>query len=441
MKTPRRNFIKQITLTGAGFLISKVVYGNQNHESIIENSDFIRVEPLSQAEREKNDRLKSLYDEHRWFQLRDEIAKTNAPIFYKAAIEAAFNQCFKAEKDLLVIIDTEKNVQINYQSRELLIGLYFRQGRYNEAFNQAQNMIAQHPNAADIKNILPTLQVLSKFKNQSIVWEKITQLNIDIEDGNLILPVTINGIKGNYIFDNGFSMSGMSESEAARLKLTVHDAKMNIDTMNGQEVGVRIAVVNDLQLGETQLKNVAFYVVPDSQPPFNELRDGHKGILGLPVALALKRFNWKPRDLIFSILPASTTVLPSQEANLAIDGTSILNSVKFEGKSIDFSLDMGAQKTELYPSFAKKFPQVTANGVPEVHKITGVGGSAEIASIVLPALTFKVGGQDLALKPAHILLKENNSTSGRFVGNLGMDILNQSKTAEVDFSAMTLVVD
>ncbi len=35
--------------------------------------------------------FKSLYDSHRWFELRDEIAKSHSLGFYKAAVAAAFN--------------------------------------------------------------------------------------------------------------------------------------------------------------------------------------------------------------------------------------------------------------------------------------------------------------------------------------------------------------
>lgn len=72
------------------------------------------------------------------------------------------------------------------------------------------------------------------------------------------------------------------------------------------------------------------------------------------------------------------------------------------------------------------------------HRITGVGGSASIESFTLPSLSFRLGGVDVTLKPANILLEENNSTSAWFKGNLGMDLLNQARSVDVDFGSMTL---
>ncbi|HTF70792.1 MAG TPA: hypothetical protein VK638_49785 [Edaphobacter sp.] len=58
----------------------------------------------------------------------------------------------------------------------------------------------------------------------------------------------------------------------------------------------------------------------------------------------------------------------------------------------------------------------------------------------MPSLTFTVGGRDVLLKQAHILLKSNNSTSSWFSGNLGMDLLNQARSVEVDFNSMQLLL-
>jgi len=102
------------------------------------------------------------------------------------------------------------------------------------------------------------------------------------------------------------------------------------------------------------------------------------------------------------------------------------------------SLDSGAQNTVLYPSFAKQFPDIQEHGTTEQHRITGVGGSASKQSFTLPSLSFRLGGVDLALKPATVLLEENNSTSAWFKGNLGMDLLNQAPSVDVDFGSMLL---
>ncbi len=262
-------------------------------------------------------------------------------------------------------------------------------------------------------------------------------MKIDVEDENLVLPVDVNGISGHYIFDNGFSVSGISESEAKRLRLDVHDVATSLDSMSGTQVRIRIAVADELVVAGIQLQNVAFYVLPDDKPPFQSLSAGRRGILGLPVILALGHFKWSARDHTFTVLPPSEAAQGSK-ANIAFDGTGTFCRSFFEGKPVDFSLDLGAQNTVLYPSFGKSFPTLKEAGLHESHQVTGVGGSANIDSMFIPSLTFTVGGRTVALKPAHLLLHDNNSTSDRFAGNLGMDLLNQARSVEIDFQLMEL---
>ncbi|MGA3045906.1 MAG: retropepsin-like aspartic protease [Terracidiphilus sp.] len=383
--------------------------------------------------------LKLLYDAHRWFLLRYVVARTNAPLFYKAAVEAAFNQQPQAERDLNAVISSKSEPETAHEARELLIGIYYRAGMYHEAFEQAKAILKKKPDADDIRNILPTLKVLSSAHDQTVASEEPVPVTMEIVDQNLILPVTVNGIQAHYIFDNGFSLSALSESEAMRLGLKIHDVKTHIDTMSGAQVGIRVAVAKDLEVAGVHLRDVAFYVLPKNQPPLNQLADGRQGILGLPVIFALRRFQWNAAEHGFTVLPPTSE--PHKFApNLAFESTSIFTELGFHGKSLDFSLDTGAQGTELYPAFAREFPEIKATGAPEGRKLTGVGGSAKMESVVVPSLAFIAGGREVVLKPAHILLKDNNSNSNWFDGNLGMDLLNQAHSVEVDFDAMTMLL-
>ena len=105
------------------------------------------------------------------------------------------------------------------------------------------------------------------------------------------------------------------------------------------------------------------------------------------------------------------------------------------------SLDTGAQNTILYPSFAKQYPDIRSRGTTEDHRVTGAGGSTSINSLSIPTLTFEIGTRSVTLSPATVLLRENNSTTSWFQGNLGMDLLNQGRSVEIDFGAMTLKVN
>jgi hypothetical protein len=385
--------------------------------------------------------LKALYDSHRWFALREAAAKgVTAPApFYKAAMETAFHQDERARVDLKQYIASHPALDMLVEARELLLGMEYRSGNYQDALLQAQQILAIKPDAKDVANFLPVLKVLAPFARQTAVSRETSIFRFELLDQNLVLPVAIDGVTVNYILDNGFSLSGMTESEAKRLKLSVQTVPTEIDTMSGAPVNIRLAIVHDLVVGRVHLTNVGFYVLPDDQPPFNQRAPGYRGILGLPVVLALRHFAWRPASGTFRIFPSASEG-PAPGANLAFDGSNVFTQLKFRGTTLDVNLDLGAQNTVLYPSFAKQFPDIKERGTTEQHRVTGVGGSASIKSFTLPSLLFQLGGVDLGLKPATVLLEENNSTSAWFKGNLGMDLLNQAHSVDVDFGSMTLSV-
>jgi predicted aspartyl protease len=397
---------------------------------------FLRIEVHAQT---PDAALKALYDSHRWFALRETVAKgviAPAP-FYEAAVETTFHQDERAKIDLKQYIASHPALDMLVEARELLLGMEFRSAHYQDALLEAQQILAIRPDAKDVANFLPTLNVLAPFVRQTVVSREASMVRFELLDQNLVLPVAIDGTTVNFILDNGFSLSGMSESEAQRLKLSVQTVSTAIDTMSGAPVNIRIAVVRDLAVGRVHLRNVAFYVLPDDQPPFNQRAPGHRGILGLQVVLALGHFAWQPASRTFRIFSSSSGG-PAPGANLAFDGSSVFTQLIFRGRTLDVSLDTGAENTVLYSSFAKQFPDIQGRSTTEQHRITGVGGSRSISSFTLPSLSFRLGGVDVALKPASVLLEENNSTSAWFKGNLGMDLLNQARSVDLDFGSMTL---
>jgi predicted aspartyl protease len=276
-------------------------------------------------------------------------------------------------------------------------------------------------------------------------------VTIEIVDNNLFLPVTINNSPASYAFDNGASASMISESEAKRLGLSVTSTGSSMDTMTGAKISTRIAIVNDLAIGGMHFAHVVFLVAPDANPPFDDLPAGKRGIVGLPVLIAMRTQRWNAAKLTFDFnfpsaagseaaAPVATgAVTVPKHANLAFEDTATFLAAASNGHPLECSLDTGAQHTYLYPAFAAAFPALVAAGKKETHTLTGVGGSTNVDSTLLDAVTLTIGGADVTLKPAHVLAKANNSNSAWFAANVGVDLLNQ-KIATIDWSTMTITL-
>lgn len=379
--------------------------------------------------------LKSLYESHRWFELRDSLRKGAAPLFYQGAVACAFNDLRSCERKLARVIKSEPQPQIAIEAHRVLAAAYFRLGKYREALPHVDAILAVHPDDSDVKDDRPLLAALRDSADQSVVRRASTTL--EMKDA---LPIEINGVQGTYWFDTGADVSALSESDAKRFNLHVLNAQIKEGDVTGAEVDSRVAVADELSIGSFRLSHVAFLVFSDNQPPFNQLPPGSRGVIGLPVLLALQRFVWRA-DKKFEIDPKSSSSNLSQP-NLCFHEHGVLALIQFEDHNLTFRLDTGATDTDLYPPFAELFPElIHAGSKTDSYKMEGVGGTKNMNAAILESLRMSIGGFPVTLRPANVLLTHTTESSYYLQGNLGMDLLQLAHRTTFDFKRMMLTLE
>jgi TolA-binding protein len=132
------------------------------------------------------------YEGHHWFALRDAGESEKTSGFYRNAVEAVFNERELAEKDLRDVIRAAPHGREAYQAHTLLVGLYLRSGEYRAALVQTEALLAENPDAADAKNVLPLFRVLSETPDQTVVQRQSSAVQMQVLDGNLLVPVSMN---------------------------------------------------------------------------------------------------------------------------------------------------------------------------------------------------------------------------------------------------------
>ena len=389
--------------------------------------------------------LKSLYEAHRWFGLRDSV-RSGAPPFYEGAVACAFNEVHRCEETLKPVIESSPRSDEAIEAHRLLASAYFRSAKYHEALVHVAAVLAARPGDPDARSERPLLAALADFPDQAVVRRGLTRVRLS----DAGLPFSINGVQGTYWFDTGADISVLSESEAKRFGLRVMAAPIQEGDVNGTQVNSRVAVADELSVGSILLEHVGFLVVPDSQPPFNQLPPGSRGLIGMPVLLAFRRFAvWGAESGLplhgqqegeFEIGSRPPNGL-APHADLCFDGHHPVARVRFGGQNLAFTLDTGATNTDLYPPFAKAFPKlIRASAKTDSYKMEGVGGAKYMAAAILPILHFNVGGFPVVLKSAGVLLTPTTQTSKFFEGNLGNDLLQQAKEITFDFDSMALTL-
>ena len=234
--------------------------------------------------------VKALYDGHRWFALRDALDRT-APAFYRGAVACAFNDVRDCEKTLRSIIRSNPRSEEATEARGLLLSLYHRAGHFGQALAEIDALLAAFPDNDSLKRARGLFGALGQYPDQSIA-RRHGRDPLQDKAGNLFVPVSIRGHRASYIVDTGADFPLMSESEARRLGLAIHEGGASVTDITGGTMGARTTVVDELQIGATILRHIAFLVVSDDQQPFVDLAPDERGVLGIPVLVALEAFRW-----------------------------------------------------------------------------------------------------------------------------------------------------
>jgi hypothetical protein len=405
---------------------------SRKHSAIV--SCWVILASLCVAAQNGNTNLKPLYDSHQWFELRDSISKGGASAFYQGAVACAFNDVRRCEKKFHEVFNSAPKSDEAVEAHRTLASAYFTHGEYRKASAQVNAILALRPTDADALGGQPVLAALADTPDQQIAGRHTT---VQLQDGGL--PFSINGVHATYWFDTGAELSVLAESEAKRFGLQVRLASVQVGDVNGTKVSMRIAVADELSIGSIRIKHVAFLVLPDNQPPFDEQSPSSRGLIGLPVLLAFKRFVWGA-DKSFEVGPESSHKgMP--HAGLCFDGNHPIVQVAYESQPLAFTLDTGATNTDLYPPFASAFPELIRSATKtDSFKMEGVGGAKYMEAATLESLKFSIGGFPAMLKSVGVLVKPTTDASRFFAGNLGIDLLQQAHQTTFDFKAMTLTL-
>lgn len=379
--------------------------------------------------------VKTAYEEHRWFELREAIRGAEASPLYLGSVASAFNDTHDAERYLKRAIESAANADDAAAAHEALGDLYARLGRNREAVVQMDAILKIEPARSDVENVRPVFAAWGKHPDQSVATYKRSILRADVGRDGIVLPISIHGKTVHWALDTGFNFSLISESEARMLGIPVDETSVQAADKSGGTARLKTAVVDELAIGNVKLKDVPFLVEPDSQPPMDELEPGRKGLIGFPVALALKAIAWKS-DGTFEIgFPEGTGAVT--KSNLCIDGFDPVTRVPFEGKELDFVFDTGNEAgTQLWARFGSDFPALMKRGIAGKKRVTQVGGSNEREVVILSQIQLRVGGLETALKDVPVFSKPVGDDF--HYGLLGIDVISQAHEVRVDFRSMTL---
>jgi hypothetical protein len=281
--------------------------------------------------------LQACYDGHRWFDLREAIRGKEVHPMYRGAVAAAFNDRRGAEAHLNAVIRAASDPGEVEEAHCVLARLYALRGSSRNALKQYQQVLRISPERSDIRSVCELFAVFGRYPDQSVGRRKRATIRWARRPNGLVIRASVNNRQVDWIVDTGMNISMISESEAQMLGISVHRLRANASDLAGGTAPVGAAVADKLRIGECDVRNVPLFVLPDSRPPVDELARGERGIIGLPVLLALGTLRWSA-DGTFEIGGPSS---PGASPTLCFDELLPIVRVEWEGKPLDFVLDTG----------------------------------------------------------------------------------------------------
>jgi hypothetical protein len=378
--------------------------------------------------------LRQLYDARDWFALRDAVRSGTHPLFYRAAVSLAFNDPEQAQKQLESVIRAAPRSAEAYDAREMLVFLYWRRADFRNARLQLEQVLVMKPEAKDVKRFLALFAVLSEFPQQKLERRRFCRIPCSSRDA-LRGPVIVNGLQRNFLFDTGANFSVISASQAASLRMgtrrgsggTLGDGRGPYSLTVGD-----VALAERVTIGGMTFSNVAFLVQPDER--FTDTPEQERGVIGLPVLLALRTIRWVKGVALEFGFPSGRK--DPYQSDLCFDSAFPVVSVRAGQDKLSLSFDTGAERTDLYARFQREFARLVEAGRKDTAVRTGAGGTVRDDVVVVPDMGIQLGGFSTALRSANLFPTENSV----WHGNLGMDLLKQAPVVTIDFGTMRLTL-
>ena len=242
------------------------------------------------------------------------------------------------------------------------------------------------------------------------------------------IPVEVNGITKDYIFDTGCSFGNfVSEEYAEEVGLKIISDSIPV---SGMDVGfVKLAVADSLKVGEIVYHNPIFMVAPPDEDIDSVFT--FDGVLGYHFI----------RDVGEVIVDneSGAFVFPYQisdgEPNMFLSSNTPKVRIEYEGQPFDMVFDTGNVKSNLGNEFVQMFPE-TLSGLPE-HESSfgGFGGVSKTEAVTLPEFVFSLSGQPITLRDTEVWMGPS-SGSQLFYSSLGADFILSFRRLVINYKNM-----
>jgi len=361
--------------------------------------------------------------------------------FTEAVLSNAFNKVEESEKQINCLINKKGNIpdSLQFKLYEIRYDNAVKLYNYKEAKNTIKTILSDYKNylnseeIADYENSLKIWTALENIPAQKVDIKEKTSIKMEKDIAGLnTLKVSANKDSLNFIFDTGANLSTTSQLVAKLLNMEIIPVNIEVGTITGTKVIAQLAVCSKLTMGNIDMYNVVFLVLPDEALSFPKSNYKIYGILGFPIIEALHEIRIT-QDGNFIVPREQSDFSFSGISNMAMKGLTPLIYINNK----HFTFDTGADQTMFYHVFYQENKNdIDENYQPEKINFGGAGGKKEFDGYIID-YTLNIGGKQVKLEKIS-LLKEKIKESETVYGNIGQDLIQKFDTMIIDFDQMII---
>ncbi len=395
-----------------------------------------------------NERLSELLDAKNFFKLKVELKnnKNNLSekslLYYKAQVHTVFLQTKQSSECVDLLLKEYKNQMHDSTIVELLSvesANYVFDYKYKEAAELFKVILEEYNavlDSSDMENYRNNYQLfgtLEAIKPQVIHKNKTYEiLSYRNRFNHQMIPVQCGGEKGEFVFDSGANLSGITESFAKKMNLTILESNVSVGSSTEIETETKLAVADSFYVGDILFENVVFLVFPDEQLSFPSHNYEINGIIGFPVMYQMGEIRMHNDGSM--IIPKKSD--DRQLQNMFMNGLNPVVLLLSDGDTLFFTMDTGAKVSELSKKYYEEHKEmVEEKGTLTTSQRSGVGGTVEGKEFVLHNFPYTIGSKSNVLPEIPVVLTEY-SFSEDFDGNLGQDVFSQFNEMILNFQYM-----
>lgn len=241
------------------------------------------------------------------------------------------------------------------------------------------------------------------------------------------IPVEVNGITKDYIFDTGCSFGNfVSEKYAVEAGLKIIADSIPV---SGMKIGfVKLAVADSLKIGKIVYHNPVFMVAP----PDNEVDSvfAFDGVLGYNFIRDMKEVIIDNENGKF-VFPYH---ISDGDSNMYLVSNTPNIRIEYNGQPYDMVFDSGNVKSDLGNKFAMMFPETLQGLEEKTSSRGGFGGISQVKVVTLPEFEFSISGQSVRLQDTEVI----KDADGQLLlyGSLGADFILAFKRLTINYEKM-----